>query len=1072
MLSRHRAPFPPLASGLLFLTVLALLGTPRPQAATFSEDFTTTDYRDPANTTADWDTLAGELRLFPFATGQLGSYNTPGEARGVAISGDVAFVADQTGGLQVVDISDPSNLTLLASLAVPGFALGIAVDGDYAFITASSSGLQVVDISDPANPQLVGSLLTPGFASEVVVSGNHAYVADYSGDLQVVDVSNPALPFLAGTYSTPGNVDGIAVDGDLAFLADENFGLSIVDVADPTNPTFVGFLDTAGSARGISVDGDLAFLADGGNGLLVIDIRVPAAPVVIGSYNTPGLAYGVVAEGNLVLVADGTSGVQLIDITASGIPVPVGSYDTGEARQVVLAGGQAFVADGTSGLRVVRLFADAIPTLTSSTLTPGQSRRVALAGDRAFLADGLGGLQVVDISDISNPILTGSYDTPDATLGALDVAVTGNHAFVADGESGLLIVDISDPDNPVLTGSYDTPGSAHGIALAGNHAFVADLTGGLQIIDISDPTTPTFAGSVAIPSARDIHVAHNLAVVVGSTFETVDISDPSNPVVLGNGLPLAFFAEAVEVSGDHAYVANGPSGLQVMDISDPSNPLDAGFNALSDFAHDVHVSGDRLYVADDLAGLQTIDISDPSNPTPLERVSLGAAQGVAIAGEFAFVADRFVGLVAYRVLQDEVDGVRATGQSLEIDGEDATIVRARITSNETAGVAWELSGNGGVVFQPFTPGADWVEFDTSLTDLIWRSSHTWSPGLNPTVSDVTVEWLIPSARITAVVDVPNDQGKQVLVEWLRSGFDFVGDPTQIVEYAVYRRVDGELPRKATAPDLSSHSLQVQQHAEAMLAAGWTFLTTAPVRVEDYYSVVVPTLADSTIASGQHRTTFMVSALTATPGVFFDSPPDSGYSLDNLEPSVPTNLVAAYQADFVDLDWDDATDGDVQFFRVYRDGDPSFVPSPQNLAQEVAASDWRDPTANAFDLHYKVSAVDFSGNEGPAASPAQATGVSPPPLERRLVLHGATPNPFNPRTTLSFSLPATAPAQLSIHDLRGRRVVTLLDGPLAAGKHQVSWDGRDANGRNVTSGVYVARLQSGGEIRSVRVALSK
>ena len=133
----------------------------------------------------------------------------------------------------------------------------------------------------------------------------------------------------------------------------------------------------------------------------------------------------------------------------------------------------------------------------------------------------------------------------------------------------------------------------------------------------------------------------------------------------------------------------------------------------------------------------------------------------------------------------------------------------------------------------------------------------------------------------------------------------------------------------------------------MQAANWHFITTVPVRTQDRYAVVVPTLVDSTVVAGQHYSTFMVSGLTATPGRFFDSPPDSGYSLDNLAPGVPAGVAAAYGANSVILDWDDAPESDFQYYRVYRATDPMFVPGPGNLVQETAASGWTDPIAMAW-----------------------------------------------------------------------------------------------------------------------------
>ncbi len=79
-----------------------------------------------------------------------------------------------------------------------------------------------------------------------------------------------------------------------------------------------------------------------------------------------------------------------------------------------------------------------------------------------------------------------------------------------------------------------------------------------------------------------------------------------------------------------------------------------------------------------------------------------------------------------------------------------------------------------------------------------------------------------------------------------------------------------------------------------------------------------------------------------------------------------------------------------------------------------------------------------------------------------------PNPFNPTTTISFMLNKNGQVQLNIYDLRGRLVVRLVDGTKTAGLHQVVWNGRDANGRLVGSGLYLYALetQHGKQVRKM------
>jgi len=83
---------------------------------------------------------------------------------------------------------------------------------------------------------------------------------------------------------------------------------------------------------------------------------------------------------------------------------------------------------------------------------------------------------------------------------------------------------------------------------------------------------------------------------------------------------------------------------------------------------------------------------------------------------------------------------------------------------------------------------------------------------------------------------------------------------------------------------------------------------------------------------------------------------------------------------------------------------------------------------------------------------------------------ARPNPFNPRTVVAFDLAHAADVRLSIYDPRGRRVRSLHQGTLPAGRHEMVWNGQDDHGRALGSGVYLFRLEGAGASRTGRCTL--
>jgi hypothetical protein len=84
------------------------------------------------------------------------------------------------------------------------------------------------------------------------------------------------------------------------------------------------------------------------------------------------------------------------------------------------------------------------------------------------------------------------------------------------------------------------------------------------------------------------------------------------------------------------------------------------------------------------------------------------------------------------------------------------------------------------------------------------------------------------------------------------------------------------------------------------------------------------------------------------------------------------------------------------------------------------------------------------------------------LPSRVVLHANAPNPFNPGTLIRFDLVESAHAQLTVFDVRGRLIRTLVDAPLGPGRHEVRWNGAGADGALQASGVYYYRLVAGSQ----------
>jgi hypothetical protein len=203
----------------------------------------------------------------PLSPQIVGSVDTPGAARGVAVAGTFAYVADSNAGLQVVDITNPLSPQIVANLALAGSAYGVTVLGDYAYIAGLSSGLHVIDISNPLSPLLVGTMDTRGAAYDLVIADDFAYIADFAFGLELIDISNPQDPRFVNGVDSPGRARSLAVAGDYCYLPDSDYGLHILPAQCPqgihVNPEGTGDYPTIQAAIAAVHDGGTVILASG-----------------------------------------------------------------------------------------------------------------------------------------------------------------------------------------------------------------------------------------------------------------------------------------------------------------------------------------------------------------------------------------------------------------------------------------------------------------------------------------------------------------------------------------------------------------------------------------------------------------------------------------------------------------------------------------------------------------------------------------------------------------------------------------------------------------------------------------
>ena len=284
----------------------------------------------------------------------VGSYNTEGDAR--EVKGDLAhnrlFVADTNGGIVILDISEPTEPTLID--IVPGSAVkGVDFDGTYVY-GAYGSGLMIVDPDAAEGPEII-STVDFNDALDLLVVGNWVYVTKNGTALLPVDVTDPYNPVAYPTVESGDRGYGLYESGGYLYVATFD-KTRIFDLADPSAPVQVnsGF----GSSQShdiLAYDGMLYDAIWGGKKVEIFDLTDPIAPSSISSWTSDsgGNGSNVAWFHNYLYFTTQNWGIEVLDVTDPANAVEVGQHATRGPDGMDCDGTFIYTAENGDGIRII-----------------------------------------------------------------------------------------------------------------------------------------------------------------------------------------------------------------------------------------------------------------------------------------------------------------------------------------------------------------------------------------------------------------------------------------------------------------------------------------------------------------------------------------------------------------------------------------------------------------------------------------------------------------------------------------------------------------------------------------------
>lgn len=822
-----------------------------------------------------------------------------------------------------------------------------------------------------------------------------------------------------------GNCHAVAVQDSIAYVGVLG-GLIIVDFSSLDKPVELAQVPLPGRCENnclvmarLCVRDQYVYVADGDAGLRIVDVTDPADPREIGSFVTGAEAYDVALRGNYACVS-GRGGIRVIDVSDPADPFEVGDYHIESwTSGVAVSGDYAYLASNYRGLRIIDISNPANPFEIGAYDTPGYSRDVAVTGDYAYVADDNGGLRVIDVSDRANPREIGFEDT---RRGAMAVAVSGNYAYVGNGIR-FQVIDISDPSNPWEVVSRRSWGDQlPGIAIEGDLAYFANERRGVRVRNISNPAVPDIAGEYETGAqAYGVAVRGDYAYVADHLpgLYVLDISNPGAPKAVGRvDTPGGCFR--VELSGQYAFVGDGFSGLRIIDVSNPTDPWEVAFYDPPE-GGDVgqpRVRGDHAYVTESL-GLRILNISDPAAPFEESFYTLGAAPSdIDLIGDHVFLGGgkglHIVNIVDPAApFEEALYGSDSRVYTLAVEGNhayvatrfgDLCIINISDPANPVEEGAYS-PGNWRVEGVAVNRGYAYVGFTTNENSGI-RIIDVRDPQNPSEVGFYRTGFLINQVVV---------HNNNVYVAENKNGLFILEFQPPVVTLGLDIKpgscpnpLNTNLPNsnKANGGVLSAAVLGSNELDVRDIDVSSLELAGAPPLRHSFKDIATPPSDDDDCACSE-------------------AGPD-GYT--DLELKFRRLDVVA------GLDGASGDNVPVRLTGQLKDGTP----------------------IEGIDC---VRIVPRKGDGGPQLASTSTPAVT--------ALGAATPNPFNPTTTISYDLAARGHVTLKVYDVTGKLVATLVDGEMPGGGHNITWE---ASG--VVSGVYFYRMQAGDLVQTRKMVLLK
>jgi len=675
-------------------------------------------------------------------------------------------------------------------------------------------------------------------------------------------------------------------------------------------------------------------------------------------------------------------------------------------------------------------------------------KSVALSGDYAYIVSS-SGMRILDIGNPGSPNEIGFYDILGGTS-FTDIAICGNLALVTESGS-LQIIDVSDPVWPCLISQLDVPYlinpkilTTDSIAYMMTTSFGFDSS--LIIVDFSDPVAPTAVGSLdfqgsLLTSPKNLDVCDSTLVIAGYFSNLViDVSDPTNPTIVAE--IDNFYSQNVVFESQFAFFCGSDENLHIYDLTNPAVPTQLSTLYIGDILNSsLELGGRYLYITESAdTSLHIIDVRNPADPVLINSMTceIPAVKSIVIQDGMMILMNGQE--LAFYDLTDPI-----VPESVGYYNNDAYIWHVFVEENYAYILDLTCILRIFDLSNPANPQeVGYLNLGGFCYDIVVLNQYAY----------IACASTFDGIRI---VDVSDPGNPQLAASYVGQGESIY---LQLVDNLLYSCGTDWFQILDISNPVDPLELSVMGGFDIIWAfqvdEGFVYITeinSTLFKMIDVNDPITPFEAGS-IDIGYNdiqeiqildNCAYLAGNVSDTEqSLILDvSDPEEISIIDSIDISHPKSVeifdhFVLFGGDYESIIFD--------------------VANPQQVIQTGLYQDYvKISDTDLYDGKIVAAGIDYLSIYDPSAALPIKSSPQTNPLPKEFSLT-AYPNPFNPTTTLTFTLLHASRVTLDVYDIIGRNVTShqpLVTSRYEAGTHTVTF-----NGENLASGIYFVKMEAG------------